>query len=170
MTVPAMLETLLGRVFGTWLDNVARHTRAPLLALIAFVLGLGAVPLIAINHAWIALALFAATRIALAVAARASEDDAASVSVFDAIGFASLPFAFALADPIRALPAVFLMFGFVALFAATLKFGRTFIGSVELLIVFVIVSVFPGWFGIVAYSAGVLCFVAAGVRVAAPRR
>ena len=167
-----MLDTLLGRVFGTWLERVGGRfaNRAAALVLGAFIASLGAVPLIALNHDWIGLVLFAVTRIVAAVAARASKEDAATSSVLDAVAFAALPFGFALGDPSRALAAVFLMFGFVALFAASLKFGRAFLAEAELVIIFLVVCLFPDRFGIVAYIAGVLCFVAAGVRVAAPRR
>jgi hypothetical protein len=44
------------------------------------------------------------------------------------------------------------------------KFDRSLIGVAELLILFILASAFPAWFGAIAYAGGVLCFVAAGVE------
>jgi hypothetical protein len=66
--------------------------------------------------------------------------------------------------PVRALPAVFLMFGLAANTAVAVKFDRSLIGVAELLILFILASAFPAWFGAIAYAGGVLCFVAAGVE------
>ena len=54
--------------------------------------------------------------------------------------------------------------------AARLKFGPSLIGAAELFGVFVLAALLPDWFGLIAYVTGVLCFVAAGVRIAASRR
>lgn len=94
---------------------------------------------------------------------------------------AAVPFAFALAQPDRALAAMFLMLGLVAraaaaasearladggLLAKTLGQGALLIGKTELFAAFAIACLFPDWFSIVAYVVGILCFVAAGARVA----
>jgi hypothetical protein len=166
-----MLDALLARLFGPALDAVGRRfgRGAAALALFAFVLGLAALPLIAFRHYWPALAVFVAGRIVSAVAARAADGNAAG-PVMDAVSFAALPFAFALADPSRALAAVFVMFALSAQSAAALRFGRGLIADTELLIAFAVPCVFPAQFPAVAYILGVLCFVSAGVQVAAPRR
>jgi hypothetical protein len=166
-----MLDAILSRLFGPALDAVGRRLGkgATALALAAFVICLGAVPLVALHFALIGLAVFVAGKILSAIAARVAEDRALN-DVLDAVSFAALPFGFALGDPSTALPAVLMMFGLAAQSAASLKFGRGLIGATELLLAFAVACVFPDRFGIVAYVAAVLCFVSAGVRIGVPRR
>jgi phosphatidylglycerophosphate synthase len=86
------------------------------------------------------------------------------------IAGALIPFAFALAMPDRALAAMFLMLGLVARSAASTKaLGTAFdlIGKSELFIAFALACLFPDRFSLIAYAVGILCFVAAGSRVAA---
>lgn len=163
-----MLDAVLGRLFGPALEAVARHVGrgATVLAMVAFVLGLAAVPLIAWNFLWAGGAVFLCSRFLAAIASRAAAENASLVPVLDAVNFAALPFGFALGDPVRALPAVFLMFGFSAQSAATLRYGRGVITNAELLLAFAVACVFPDRFALVAYIIGVLCFVSAGVCVA----
>jgi hypothetical protein len=158
-----MLDAVLERVFAPVLDRLAGPVggRAKILELATFCLGLVAVPLIARHFVWIGLAVFALARILACVAGRAGVSDL--TEVYQAVAFAALPFAFVLEAPVRALPAVFLMFGLAANAAASLKFGRGLIGSAELLVLFILAGVLPAWFGLIAYVGGVLCFVAAGV-------
>jgi hypothetical protein len=157
-----MLDALLEKIFAPVLDRFAMSGRAKVLAFAAFCLSLAGVPLIARHFVFVGLAVFAAGRVLAAVAARSSESDAAEV--FSAIAFAAVPFAFVLDAPVRALPAVFLMFGLAANAAAGLKFGRGWIGGTEKVLLFVLAAVLPDWFGLIAYVGGVLCFVAAGVE------
>lgn len=87
--------------------------------------------------------------------------------VLDLVLTAAVPFAFALAMPERALAAMFLMLGLVARAAA--GEGREpaqLVGKTELFIAFALACIFPDRFSIIAYVVGVLCFVAAGRRVA----
>ena len=163
-----MLDAVLGRILRRLLDPLASRigARAKLLNIVAFCIGLAAVALIARHFIWVGLAVFLAARFLAAAAGR--DDDAAEV--FSVVAFAALPFAFALDAPTRALPAVFLMFGMIANAAARLKFGPSLIGAAELFGVFVLAALLPEWFGLIAYVTGVLCFVAAGVRIAASRR
>ena len=165
-----MLDVVLGRVLARFLDPFASRiaVHAKLLDIVAFCIGLAAVVLIARHFVWLGLAVFLAARLLAFAAVRAADDDAAEV--FAVVAFASLPFAFALDAPVRALPAVFLIFGMVANAAARLKFGPSLIGAVELALVFVLAALLPDWFGLIAYVTGVLCFVVAGVRIAASRR
>jgi hypothetical protein len=166
-----MLDAGLERLFGPALEAVARPVgrAATALALAAFVIGLAAVPLLAWNLLWAAGAVFVASRILAAIASRASAGNAFLGPVLDAVNFAALPFGFALGDPERALPAVFLMFGLSAQSAATMRYGRGFIADTELLIAFAAACVFPGSFALIAYIVGVLCFISAGARIAARR-
>lgn len=165
-----MLDLLLGRVLSPFFAGIA--DRYPAAAkrsdVFAFCLALFAAVLIAKHCVFVGLAVFALALLVGAVAARAGRADVSEV--FAAIAFAALPVAFVLDAPVRALSAVVLMFGLAANAAARLKFAPTLIGSAELLIVFVLAAVFPAWFGVIAYCSGVLCFAAAGVRIAASRR
>jgi hypothetical protein len=165
-----MLDAVLGRILTRLLDAVASRigARGKVLDIAAFCIGLGAVVLIARHFVWVGLAVFLAARLLAAVATHAAGDDAAEV--FAVVAFAALPFAFALDAPVRALPAIFLLFGMIANAAARLKFGPSPIGAAELFGAFLLAALLPDWFGLIAYVTGVLCFVAAGVRIAASRR
>jgi len=163
-----MLDAVLGKYLARFLEPIAGRigVRAEVLNIVAFCVGLVAVVLIARHFIWLGLAVFLAARLVAAVAAQ--DDNAAEV--FAVVAYAAMPFAFALDAPARALPAVFLMFGMIANAAARLKCGPSLIGAVELALVFVLAALLPDWFGLIAYVTGVLCFVAAGVRIAASRR
>lgn len=159
-----MLDVVLRRLFAGVLDRFAGALggRSKILELVSFCIGLVAVPLIARHLVWIGLGVFVAARLIAAIAARATSGDLAEV--YGAVGFAALPFAFVLDAPVRALPAVFLMFGLAANAATRLKFATGLIGSAELTILFLLAAALPAWFGPIAYAGGVLCFVAAGVE------
>jgi hypothetical protein len=100
--------------------------------------------------------------------------------VLELLWSASMPFAFALAQPERALAAMFLMLGLVARAAAlttapkpkrasagaVLSFGGTLVGKTELFAVYALICSFPHWFSIAAYTLGIACFVMTGSRVA----
>jgi len=167
-----MLDALLLKLTGPVLDAVARRLalNALGLAVLGFAIGLAALPVIVMKMYLPGLALFALSRPVSALAAasaRQSGQDEIVVTAFDAICFAGVPFAFALADPSRALAAVFLMFGLAARLASALLSTRSLIGNTEILIAVAIACAFPDRFGIVAYVLGVLFFVAAGGRIAA---
>ena len=89
--------------------------------------------------------------------------------VLSLIAAAGIAFAFALAEPDRALAAMFLMLGLVARTAALTgaPTAGLLVGKTELFLAFAVACVFPAWFSIVAYLVGIACFVAAGSRVAA---
>jgi hypothetical protein len=100
--------------------------------------------------------------------------------VLELLWGASMPFAFALAQPERALAAMFLMLGLVAraaaltsdpkrkrvLAGAILDFGGRLVGKSELFAVYALICLFPHWFSIAAYTLGIACFVMTGSRVA----
>jgi phosphatidylserine synthase len=75
---------------------------------------------------------------------------------------AGLPFAFALAEPDRALAAMFAMFGLVVRAAAGAGAGKT-----ELFVGMAIACLFPQWFSLAAYALGIMSFLECGSRVAA---
>jgi hypothetical protein len=107
--------------------------------------------------------------------------------LFEFLFRASLAFAFALADPTRALAAAFLMLSFTGSGTATLAF-RTIANelrrptngdgtngfhedgawgeSVAAFTALAIACIVPTWFSVIAYALGVLGFVAMGIRVA----
>ncbi|HWA89572.1 MAG TPA: hypothetical protein VG889_06015 [Rhizomicrobium sp.] len=126
------------------------------LSLGGFAVGLAAVPLIALGHFWIALGVLLAGR---AIALLGDSDGG-----LDAVLFASLPFAFALADPSRAVAAAFLLFAFVASTATTRRLER--IDGYVALAGFALACLLPERFGLIAYAMGVACFVVAGLRFA----
>ena len=169
-----MLDVLLGKVSEPALDAVARRVplNAPTLAFASFAVGLAALPAIALHYYLLGFALVVISRpfsgVAAAVA-RQADESATYQSVFAAVVFAGIPFAFALADPYRALASVFVMFGLAAQLSSAIVYRQAFglIGNFEILIAVAIACVFPDRFAIIAYVLGVLCFVAAGVRVAA---
>ena len=75
---------------------------------------------------------------------------------------AGLAFAFALAEPDRALAAMFLMLGLVVRTAAGADAAKT-----ELTLAFALACAFPDWFSLAAYSLGIMSFLEAGGLVAA---
>lgn len=95
-------------------------------------------------------------------------------ATLDLLAGAAVPFAFALAQPDRALAAMFLMLGLLARASAAIGQARLgagqltmLIGKTELFAAFALACLFPNWFSIIAYAIGIACFIAAGARVAA---
>ena len=83
-------------------------------------------------------------------------------TVLSLIAGAGLTFAFALAEPDRALAAMFLMLGLVARAAAGADAAKT-----ELAIAFGLTCLFPNWFSLLAYALGIASFLETGSLVAA---
>ncbi|HVU19310.1 MAG TPA: hypothetical protein VHE09_01160 [Rhizomicrobium sp.] len=138
---------------------------------IGFVVALTAVPLIATAHSWLALPALLFGLILSAIGrANASAQVAASSIAFDVIVLAAVPFAFALADPTRALAAVFVLFAMVAAGAAALLANDerklTPVDEAVCASAFALACMFPTWFGLIAYVLGLLGFIAAGSRFA----
>lgn len=164
-----MLDALLSRIFAPLLDRLAAALNriVPVLDVVSFCLALAGAAAIARHLVWPGLAVFAASRLLSAVAARGGRR--AVLAVFEATGFAALPFAFVIADPERALASVFLIFGLAADSAAMLACDRRLIDATVLLAVFAGAAAFPAWYGPIAYGTGIACFVAAGVTVSSRR-
>jgi hypothetical protein len=87
---------------------------------------------------------------------------------FEFIVYASIPFAFALAEPGRALAAGFLTFGIASLAASSAKEsqGLHVVEHGIARVAFAAACLWPNTFSIAAYVLGVLCFLAAGLRIA----
>src|SRR6202008_1991431 len=95
-----------------------------------------------------------------AVALVGRTDAPALAAKLAAIFLASLPFAFALADPTRALSALFALFGLAALAGGSrIDAGRELICTLLLAIACAV----PSWFSLIAYGLGILSFIAVGV-------
>ena len=88
--------------------------------------------------------------------------------LIDVLLWGSLPFAFALADPSRAIAASFLTLSLLVLNSANSSPSSVpqLIERAELFAAFAIACVMPQWFGPVSYIFGVLCFLSAGMRIA----
>jgi hypothetical protein len=74
----------------------------------------------------------------------------------------TLAFAFGLAEPERALAAMFLMLGLVARAGV----APNPIGKTELYAALMLACIFPAWFSLIAYVTGILCFAGAGLGLA----
>ena len=123
-------------------------------------IGLAALPSIALGHSWLGLACILASRALTLVGAVTARDLAARLS---AIFYASLPFAFALADPSRALAAAFALFSFVA-FVSVRRIEP--LEEIVCTLAFAASCAFASWFSLIAYALGIACFVLAGLRLA----
>ena len=151
-----------------------------------FVVGIAALPAIWRRAYLLGLALVAVGRL-LDVMASAGASlkpreryDRYLSLVLDLIWTASMPLAFALGEPNRALAAMFLMFGLAARAAALSAeaqvmpgpvasmqgFGANLIGKTEIFVAYVLACIFPDRFSIIAYALGMVCFVMTGSLVA----
>jgi hypothetical protein len=132
------------------------------LSVAAFAISLLALPLVARGYYAVGFAMFLLRR--LVDFFTATEAGGRMHAVLDGIVYASVPFAFALADPTRALAACFLLFGFVAVCSISEAHARL-IDTLVCIMAFAIACVMPSWFGVIAYSLGIVCFVVTGVRL-----
>ena len=183
-----MLDALIRRYTSPLLTGpvgrvAALGIGADALTTTGFVVGIAALPAIGRRAYLVGLGLIALSRIFDAVGSALARRNSPRRSgiylehVLELIWTASVPFAFALADPERALAAMFLMLGLVARAAAmsddiklgqgTLLIGAELLGKSETFIAYALACIFPAWFGIIAYALGIACFVMTGVRVAA---
>ncbi|HXM00565.1 MAG TPA: CDP-alcohol phosphatidyltransferase family protein [Rhizomicrobium sp.] len=190
-----MLNELLHKLAGPSLARTAqplarRGVGADALTLIGFVLGVAAIPAIARHAYLIGLALIVLNRLfdaldgAVARQTRVTGPGAFLDMTLDLIVFAGIPFAFALADPPRALAAAFLIFAiaasgssgiFIAGLAArqgtpatvALGYLGRLMEDTELTVALAVACIVPGWFSVIAYVVGALCFITAGARIAA---
>jgi hypothetical protein len=152
-----------------WLDAPLAHAaqqagvlgvNAVALLVAGLTVGLAALPSIALGHYWLGLALILLSRIPALVGAAGARDLAARLS---AIFYASLPFAFALADPSRALAAAFALFGFVA-FVSVKRIDA--LGEIVCTLAFAAACAFASRFSLIAYALGIACFIVAGLCLA----
>ncbi|HUB85750.1 MAG TPA: hypothetical protein VL971_08655 [Rhizomicrobium sp.] len=150
---------------------VARLGAGPLAGL-TMVLGIAAAACIAVHLYLPGLALFVANRIGAVLAA--VQNNVAAISVPDLLIYAALTFAFAIADPARALAAAFLLLGIVVLAGCAVLFGAGRAASTDAslmagVIVFAAICwccLQPERFSLIAYLFGLLCFPVAGTFAA----
>jgi hypothetical protein len=169
-----MLDRFLGNSIDPVLGALAQKLGlgGMLAACLGLFVGLAGLPLIGFHYYLPGLAVLVASRLVFALAI---EGDRRLTEVLKAVSVAGYPFAFALAAPEHAASCAFLMFGLTAAFAAGFAYPRGDVpnvaaGAADIIAVFALALLVPGWFGPVAYAAGVLFFVAAGQRIDAGRR
>jgi phosphatidylglycerophosphate synthase len=167
------------------------NVSANLLTVASFVAGLGAFAAIATHNYWWGLGLVAANRLSagidgpLARLTAPTDLGAFLETAFDAIVASGIAFAFALADPTRALASAFLIFGFVAsgstylAFAAidarrnaaargpqSIRYPAGLVENAEVFFALALACALPSWFSVIAYVLGAFCFATAGMRIA----
>jgi hypothetical protein len=154
-----MIDPILGRICAPLLDRlvVPLRGRGPLLSGAGFLVCLAGAALIARHCVWLGLGVFAAGLVLDALATRLGPQPLDFLLA--AVRFAAMPFAFALDTPERAIALIFLLFGMTVEAVARTRLG-SILGAGEFLLLFVLLALIPG--GLVAYGAGLLCFVAAG--------
>jgi hypothetical protein len=118
--------------------------------------GLGAAAVaLALHHHWVGAGLLLAGLLAAGL-----ETAGPTLS----LGLLALPFGFGLADPSRALAAMFLMFALTVL--AVLRNGHVSLVTWLVAAVLLAAAIFPNHFSLLAYLLGITCFVSAGQGVA----
>lgn len=142
-----------------WVEAARARAGDAALCIAGFAVGLAALVAIALGHTWLGLCLILIGR-GVAFLGRGSQTLAVAL---DPVFFASLPFAFALADPSHAVSAAFLLFAFVASIATTRRLEK--IDEIVATAAFALACIVPERFGPIAYALGIACFAIAGVRL-----
>lgn len=190
-TLRRFIDPPLARAAGLAVDLGLSANGATVLG---FMIGLGAVPLLAVEEYGAALGLILLSRFfdgldgAIARRTRLSDFGGFLDISLDFIFYAGVVFGFALARPENALPAAFLLFAFMGPAATFLAYailaakrgvtteirGRKsvyYLGGLsegfETIMSFVLACLFPDWFAVIAIVYGIMCFVTAGTRIAA---
>jgi len=174
---------------------VARGLRADQMTWAGFVIGLTAIPLIVLGHGDWALLSIALNRLAdgldgaMARLTRPTDLGAFLDISLDFLFYASIPLAFVLADPVRnGLAGAVLIYSFIGTGCTFLAFavlaakrgtsstaypgkGFYYLGglteSTETIAVFVLMCLWPEWFGVLAYGFAGLCALTTVTRIAA---
>jgi CDP-diacylglycerol--glycerol-3-phosphate 3-phosphatidyltransferase len=186
-----MLDTIIRRHTLPYLAEPARRVAAlgigaDALRAAGFVASIAALPAIGRRAYLLALSLIALGRLldfagGVLARLRAHAHFGPNLEhVVELVWTASVPFAFALAEPERALAAMFLMLGLVAraavvaesnmappATASVLEYGAQLPGKSEIFVAYALACIFPTWFSVIAYVLGIACIVMTGFRVAA---
>ncbi|MDR3527891.1 MAG: hypothetical protein P4L57_11475 [Rhizomicrobium sp.] len=151
-----MIDPILQRFSAPYIERFAGviEKRGTLLSLAAFLISLAGAALVTRHFVWAGLGVFA-LGVVLGALSRQPLD-----FLFAPVRSAAMVFAFALENPERAVSLIFLLLGFSAVAVVRTRLGPGLIGEGEALLLFVLLAFFPS--GLVAYGAGILCFVAVG--------
>jgi phosphatidylglycerophosphate synthase len=183
---------ILGRIANRL---IALGITADQVSWLGFVVGLGAVPLIATHHSLWAILCILGNRLADGldgtIARRTQPTDRGAFLdiALDFLFYSAIPLAFAIADPVaNGLPAAVLIYSFVgtgstflafAIIAAKRKLasedypdkGFYYLGGLteatETITVFLAMCLSPGWFPALAYGFAVLCALTTVTRIVA---
>jgi hypothetical protein len=164
------------------------------LILFGFALGLAAFACITAHRPLMGLGLLICNRILAGVGLELDARSAGErrlplylYEVFNVLIAVSIPLAFALDVPSRAFATVVLTVGVAVSLTSRLVFDAFVAGgrcapddaslvpsgragdtteSTLIFVVFALACIVPGWFGVIAYVSGVLCFAMAGARIA----
>ena len=172
-------------------QGLARRVTADQMSGLGFVLGALTVPALAFGFYGLALVLLALNRLADGLDGAIARingptDRGAFLDIaLDFVFYALFPLGFALADPAYALPAAVLIASFVGTGSSFLAFasvaarrglsardypskGIYYLGGLtegfETIAVFVLMALFPAWFGVLAYVYAALCCVTTALR------
>jgi phosphatidylglycerophosphate synthase len=195
-----MLDAVIRPYMNKPLDAAAKHAVAAGLSAngattLGFALGMAAAGCIAAEQYWVGLGLLLVSRFmdgldgAIARRTRLTDLGGFLDITLDFIFYASIVFAFALANPEKnALAAAFLTTSFMAPAATFLtyaifaqKHGITtdirgakslyYLGGlaegVETILTLCLMCAFPDWFPVIAVVYGVMCWITGGTRIAA---
>ena len=115
---------------------------------------------VALHHSWIGGVLLLAGALAAGAGEALARRHGKPALPVLPLGLLAIPFGFALAEPTRALAAMFVMF---ALTVMTVL-GRGHVSVVTWLVTaaFLIACIFPNYFSLLAYIIGSIAFIAAG--------
>jgi hypothetical protein len=174
------MREILYRWFETPLLHVSKRVAAwgiapAALTVAGIVASLLALPMIAGQDYEIGLAMFLLGRMVITFAAAARDggrrdDTPALLFVLDRVAYAGVPFAFALADPGRALASAFLLFGFIVAGAGSSATRGIHVTDAAIcLVAYALACFLPDKFGLIAYALGIACFAVAGIRLAGSR-
>jgi hypothetical protein len=125
---------------------------------------LGGTAAIAFHHAWVGAGLLLAGFVADGLGQAAARRDGRTVTPLLPFGLMLALFGFALADPTRALAAMFLMFSlsvFTLLSSPRIRLIHWLAGAGLLAACFL-----PDYFSLLSYIIGITCFVKAGQGLA----
>lgn len=174
---------------------IALRISANTVTALGFAVGLGAAALVAAQFYWAALAVLIVSRFldgldgAIARQTQLTDLGGYLDITRDFIFYASVVFAFALADPARnALAAAFLTTSFMApaatflayaIFAAKRGISTEIRGAkslyylggltegTETILALCLMCAFPDWFAVIAVIYGIMCWITGGTRIAA---
>jgi hypothetical protein len=128
---------------------------------------LGAAVAVALHHPWPGGVLLLAGAFAGGAGEAVARREGKPAAPVLPLGLLAIPFGFGLAEPGRALAAMFVMF---ALSVLTIL-GRAHVSVVTWLITaaFLVACIFPDRFSLLAYAVGVMAFITAGQGAARGR-